>query len=240
MKRDPTDPLSGAAFGVYDTVSDILLGLVQGPIELGKQVAPMMKKDEAKQPGDIAADVKSSESQASLPLRPATSRSTSTTTQTAEHPDARGHYEPVKQFEVEHTGDEVSVTSSSKTKGKGKSAMEAAGQVAKGTGKGFGRVIGAGFKAPMTITHGLTRGFHNVPKLYGEEVREYENVVDIKSGVKVSAKVIVSRPLIKSPLHNDSSQNFGYGLADGISDFFVKPIEGAQKEGVIGFGKGTS
>jgi hypothetical protein len=28
-------------------------------------------------------------------------------------------------------------------------------------------------------------------------------------------------------------------LTDGISDFFLKPIEGAQKEGVIGFGKGT-
>lgn len=28
-------------------------------------------------------------------------------------------------------------------------------------------------------------------------------------------------------------------MTDGISDFFLKPIEGAQKEGVIGFGKGT-
>lgn len=38
VKRDPTDPLSAVAFGVYDTVGDILLGLVQGPVELGKQV----------------------------------------------------------------------------------------------------------------------------------------------------------------------------------------------------------
>lgn len=27
-------------------------------------------------------------------------------------------------------------------------------------------------------------------------------------------------------------------MTDGLKDFFVKPIQGAQKEGVIGFGKG--
>ncbi|KAF2684070.1 hypothetical protein K458DRAFT_443071 [Lentithecium fluviatile CBS 122367] len=221
VKRDPTDPLSAVAFGVYDTVGDILLGLVQGPVELGKQVAPMMKQYEAKQHSDGQSQLQPSESQQSLPLRPATSHSTAVSTQEAagSHQDVRGHYEPDKTqtLEVQHTGDEVSVTSS---KGKGKSAMGAAGQVAKGTGKGLGKIVGAGFKAPMTFTHGLTRGFHNVPKLYGEEVREYENVVDIKSGLVVSAK------------------GFGHGMTDGLKDFFVKPIEGAQKEGVIGFGKG--
>jgi hypothetical protein len=35
-------------------------------------------------------------------------------------------------------------------------------------------------------------------------------------------------------------QGFSHGLADGLSDFFLKPIEGAQKEGVLGFGKGKS
>jgi hypothetical protein len=34
-------------------------------------------------------------------------------------------------------------------------------------------------------------------------------------------------------------QGFGHGLTDGISDFFIKPVQGAQKEGIIGFGKGV-
>ena len=72
----------------------------------------------------------------------------------------------------------------------------------------------------MNFTHGISRGFHNVPKLYGEQVREYENITDLRSGLSVSAK------------------GFGHGISDGLSDFFVKPIQGAQKEGVKGFAKG--
>ena len=182
--------MSAVAFGVYDTVGDILLGLVQGPVELGKQVAPMMKQYEAKQHNDLPMmkQYENNKSEQSVPLRPATSRSASASTQDVRHDDAYGHYEPAKTLQAEFTGDDASVASEA-SKGKGKSAIGAAGQVAKGTGKGLGKIVGAGFKAPMTFTHGLTRGFHNVPKLYGEDVREYENVVDIKSGLTVSAKV---------------------------------------------------
>jgi hypothetical protein len=193
-KRDPTDPLSAVAFGVYDTVGDILLGLVQGPVELGKQVAPMMKQYEAKQQNDSSAPkghellFEADERRHSIPRRPVGSRSASASTQSIPHDEAYGHYEPAKALEVDHTRDDVSVTSKT-SEGKGKFALEAAGPVAKGTGMGLGRIVGAGFKAPMTFTHGITRGFHNVPKLYGEEVREYENVVDIKSGLAVAGKV---------------------------------------------------
>jgi hypothetical protein len=57
-----------------------------------------------------------------------------------------------------------------------------------GTGIGTGRIVGASLKAPMSITHGMTRGFHNLPKVYGDNVREYA-VTDLKSGLEVSAKV---------------------------------------------------
>jgi hypothetical protein len=158
----------------------------------------MMKQYEAKQHSDLPPHLQQSESQQSLPLRPATSNSTSVSPQATGHADVRGHYEADKIQDEDRVGDTASVAS----KGKGKSAMGAAGQVAKGTGKGLGRIVGAGFKAPMTFTHGLTRGFHNVPKLYGEEVREYENVVDIKSGLLVSAKVQSTTP---STLHISTS-----------------------------------
>ncbi|KAK3201264.1 hypothetical protein GRF29_185g353104 [Pseudopithomyces chartarum] len=66
----------------------------------------------------------------------------------------------------------------------------------------------------------LTRGFHNMPKMYGEELREYEEIVDMKTGFVVSGKAL------------------GYGIYDGIKDFFVMPIKGAKKEGAAGAGKG--
>lgn len=90
------------------------------------------------------------------------------------------------------------------------------------TGRGLCRIVVASLKAPMLVCYGATRGFHNLPKLYGEEVREYENVTDLQSGLRVSAK------------------SFGYGLSDGLRDLVVEPKEGAELDGVKGFGKGLA
>ena len=112
------------------------LGLVAGPVELGKQASPMLKRYESRQDG--LAQPRS----------------------------------PIQRNGVPH----------------------AAGQVALSSAKGLGRVVTAGLKCPMTFMNGLTRGFHNLPKSYGEQVREYENVTGLRSGLLVSAKVSAIRP----------------------------------------------
>ena len=117
-RRDPTDPLSGAILGVYDTVEELLLGLVAGPIEIGRQRSPLLSFQ---------------------------------TTQ----PDM----------------------------------PHAAAQVTLETGKGLGRIVTATLKSPAIIMHDITRGFHNLPKSYGEQVRTYENVTGLRSGFAVSVKV---------------------------------------------------
>jgi hypothetical protein len=121
--------------GVYDTLGEITLGLVAGPVELGRQATPVLTRFESRQ---------------------------------RDNPD--GNTQPV-------TTDDV------------KGAPQAAAKVAVEAGKGLGRVVTASLKMPVLTLHGITRGFHNMPKLYGEEVREYENVTGIKSGLRVSAKV---------------------------------------------------
>lgn len=57
------------------------------------------------------------------------------------------------------------------------------------TGKGLARIVGAGFKSPMDFSLNVAKGFHNVPKLYGGEVRKVDNVTDFKSGLSTAAKV---------------------------------------------------
>jgi hypothetical protein len=57
------------------------------------------------------------------------------------------------------------------------------------TGKGIGRIVGAGFKSPMEFSLNVAKGFHNVPKLYGGEVRQVDKVTDLQSGMKTAAKV---------------------------------------------------
>jgi hypothetical protein len=69
------------------------------------------------------------------------------------------------------------VTSSGARKG-----ARAAAQVALCTGKGLGRIVTGSLKGPMLVMHGATRGFHNLPRLYGDEVRQFENVTGLKVG----------------------------------------------------------
>lgn len=67
-------------------------------------------------------------------------------------------------------------------------------EAALGAGKGIGRIVGAGLKSPMDFTLSLARGFHNAPKLYGDEsVRQAEKITGIHSGLKAAGKV---RPFV--------------------------------------------
>ncbi|RDW73139.1 putative glucosyl glucuronosyl protein [Coleophoma cylindrospora] len=90
-----------------------------------------------------------------------------------------------------------------------------------GAGKGISRIVGAGLKSPMDFTLGLARGFHNAPKLYGDDtVRPQEKVTGFQSGLKAAGK------------------EFGYGFYDGISGLVTQPLRGAEKEGAAGLLKG--
>lgn len=59
-----------------------------------------------------------------------------------------------------------------------------------GTGKGFQKIVGAGLKSPMDFSLALAKGFHNMPKLYGDDtVREVDRVTGVQSGLKTATKV---------------------------------------------------
>ncbi|KAF2713522.1 glycosyltransferase family 1 protein [Pleomassaria siparia CBS 279.74] len=94
-------------------------------------------------------------------------------------------------------------------------------EAAVGTGKGIGRIVGAGFKSPLDFTMNVSKGFHNVPKLLGGDVRQVDKVTDLQSGIRTAAKEL------------------GFGLYEGLSGLVTDPIKGAKKEGGIGFVKGV-
>lgn len=90
-------------------------------------------------------------------------------------------------------------------------------------GKGVSRIVGAGLKSPMDFTLGIARGFHNAPKLYGDDtVRPQAKVTDFQSGLKAAGK------------------EFGYGFYDGITGLVTQPLRGAEKEGAAGLMKGIA
>jgi len=86
------------------------------------------------------------------------------------------------------------------------------------SGKGVSRIVGTGLKAPMDMTLNISRGFGNLPKLYGDKtVRKEEKVTGIASGLGAAGK------------------GFGFGLYDGITGLVTQPMNGAKKGGVGGF-----
>ncbi len=89
------------------------------------------------------------------------------------------------------------------------------------TSKGLGRFVKAFVQTPMEISVSLTKGFHNLPKLWGDDtVRPQEQVSDFKAGAMAAGK------------------EFGFGWYDGVTGLVTQPWKGAQKEGASGFVKG--
>lgn len=69
-------------------------------------------------------------------------------------------------------------------------------ETAVGTSKGIGRIVGAGLKSPMDFTLSLARGFHNAPRLYGDDsVRHPDKVTGIQSGLRTAGKVRARRTI---------------------------------------------
>jgi UDP:flavonoid glycosyltransferase YjiC (YdhE family) len=89
--------------------------------------------------------------------------------------------------------------------------------------RAIGRIASAGMKSPLDFTMGLAKGFHNAPKLYGDDtVRPSDKITGFSSGLKAAAK------------------EFHYGFFDGITGLATQPLAGAQKEGAAGFLKGAA
>jgi hypothetical protein len=116
-------------------------------------------------------------------------------------------------------------TSPARSRSRSKSPNKFTLESAISSGKGLSRIIEAGMKSPMDFTLGLARGFHNAPKLYGDDtVRPQSKVTGIQSGLKAAGK------------------EFGYGFYDGITGLVTQPMDAVKKEGgaglLKGFGKG--
>ncbi|KAF7514854.1 hypothetical protein G7054_g14948 [Neopestalotiopsis clavispora] len=102
------------------------------------------------------------------------------------------------------------------------SVVSAGGAALKEVGLGFGSMAGTFTKGTLVSTPlALAEGLRNMPRLYGEEVKDYEKVKDWQSGGKVAAK------------------NFGSGFSHGITGFFTQPYKGTKEEGTLGFLKGA-
>jgi hypothetical protein len=103
----------------------------------------------------------------------------------------------------------------------GKEKPISVGKLAGASGMSIATFAPKAIKGMMVdIPLALTEGLKNVPRAYGDTIRQHGPVTDFKSGATVAGKTFV------------------WGFADGLSDVVIKPYQGAQREGVKGAAKG--
>ncbi|KAH6653882.1 hypothetical protein BKA67DRAFT_535229 [Truncatella angustata] len=96
-------------------------------------------------------------------------------------------------------------------------ADNAAEQYAEQVGEGFGQSGKAIARAPVDLAVAVAQGFHNAPRLYGDDtVRKPVRITGIKSGFKAAGS------------------EFTYGIYDGVTGLVRLPVKGAKERGVPG------
>ncbi|KAI8627340.1 glycosyltransferase family 1 protein [Xylariaceae sp. FL1651] len=83
--------------------------------------------------------------------------------------------------------------------------------------EGVGKSGRALARAPLDLSLAVAQGFHNAPRLYGDDtVRQPIRVTGIRSGLKAAR------------------YEFVYGIYDGFTGLVLLPVRGAKKDGVKG------
>lgn len=238
----PWDPISGFATALFGAISSMAMGLADFPSETLKALhipsGPSRQQSQASEP-TLARE--SETSHGGERSTPPPSPEQSQTCLKVQESLARVRSPPSLSEVSSRTSNLGSSSMSDTLQGQSSPKQDDAGRrrvrsrnesgsgedrdMLRQTGldpnKGLGRIFKAAVKAPMDLSLGFTKGFHNAPKLWGDDtVRPQEQVSDFKSGMKAVGK------------------EFGFGWYDGVTGLFTQPWKGAQKEGTSGFFKG--
>ncbi len=230
----PWEPVTGVAAALIGTIGNMMMGVADFPVEMLKalKIAQTEKKDKAPSgsatptsPSHSSQSPVDTSSTASIPERTASPVQSEETNSVAS-PNAKSPASPTvpshRQTLSSISGHDPSRSSSPGGKPSG-AGNQMSLECMIDSGKGVSRIVSAGIKSPMDFTMALAKGFHNAPKLYGDDtVRPSERITGVQSGFKAVGKELQ------------------YGLYDGITGLVTQPLKGAEKEGAAGFFKGAA
>jgi hypothetical protein len=221
----PWDPVSGGAAACYRAFTGMAMGLAEFPSETLKTLHIPMRSSRQQSQQSLPTITSDGETlHAGQRSAPPTSPAQSRTSLNVEELLTR----------ISSTSDDLKNQPSPKQDDTSPSRVRSQDESRSGkdpgplrqngaeTTKGLGRFAKAFVQTPMEVSVSLTKGFHNMPKLWGDDtVRPQEQVSDFKSGAIAAGK------------------EFGYGWYDGVTGLVTQPWKGAQKEGAGGFVKGV-
>jgi hypothetical protein len=223
----PWDPISGAFTTACRAFGNMGMGLAELPSETlkGLQI-PFGSRRQDTQSSMTTTATADETSRMGARSTPPTLLARSQTTAVVQEPLAGAHSPPHLSGRSYSTSNIASSSiSGNQSSGRDDSSSSKNHDMLRHNGahasKGIGRITKALVQSPMELSVSITRGFHNVPKMWGDEtVRPQRRVSDFKSGMKAMGN------------------EFSYGWYDGVTGLFTQPYRGAQKEGATGLIKG--
>lgn len=237
----PWDPISGGFTAFAGAVGGMMMGLADVPSETWRGL--QIQGGRSRRPSQASVPMVASESEASRAENISSPRLLPNQSETSPEdsvPRVRNHLSlssrssststapsnPVPGSLQAHLGPKQDDTSQNPSPSRTLSSSGKEPDMLRPTGvhmsRGAGRFVKALVQAPVNISVNLTRGCHNIPKLWGDDtVRPQERVSDVKSGLRAAGR------------------EFGFGWYDGVTGLATQPWQGAKREGVSGFVKGV-
>ncbi|KAL8420043.1 hypothetical protein RB594_002990 [Gaeumannomyces avenae] len=225
----PGEPVTGLAGSVVTSISDVVTGVGGVPVRIAKSSSKRKEKKKKRQEAKAKAkdakqqekDGKKKESNQDISSAPKSPTEATPPKDIDAQDHAQPSKEPPSQAPKHHQSNDdassIHTTGTADT-----SETNPAEDVAKNVGKGVGKSARALAKAPVDISMAVAQGFHNAPRLYGDDtVRRPLRVTGIRSGLK-AAKL-----------------ELAYGLYDGFTGVVRLPVRGARDGGGKGFIKGV-
>lgn len=238
----PWDPVSGGAAACYRAFSGMALGVAEFPSETLKPFHTAVGPNRQQSQESILTVARKSEhlrvrERSTPPTSPEESETSShvqkSSTRARSPSNVSSSSSPTLNIGSSSMSDALQGQLSPKKNDAGRSRVHKQNESGFGkdrdmlrqtgvhTSKGLGRFVKTAVQTPMEISLGVTKGFHNFPKLWGDDtVRPQEKISDFKSGAIAAGK------------------EFGFGWYDGVTGLITQPWKGAQKEGASGFLKG--
>lgn len=227
--QGPGGPLMGASGALWTSFTEFGKGTAQGPINVSKDIQKRAKHERKKvrhlkrqrerrkafeaqggptektalQPGEpIPSSI--------LKSRQSIGPSDPSTSQEAEGKDAGGLSQQ-QTAEPRRVDTEISVLSADPSE-------HMVTEVAKDVAHGVKEPLETVAKFPMDLFVGLTNGFHNAPRLYGDDsVRRPVRIQGFQSGLRAGGSELF------------------YGAYDAVTGVVTQPLRGAKKDGAFGF-----
>lgn len=215
----PGEPITGIAGTLAGSIGNFFTGFGSVPYRLAKTTKKreehkkkkmerrrqkLEQKRKAAEPKPLAQ-----EGVAGFPFPPANTENTEQLAQTQET-------QPQRPKPESHLTNESNLTATPAT-------APAAEEYANEVSEGFGQSGRALAKAPVDLAVAVAQGFHNAPRLYGDDtVRKPVRITGIKSGLKAAGS------------------EFVYGIYDGVTGLVRLPVKGAKERGVRGAAAGVA